>query len=499
MLRSHIQAPKLILLGACAAIAVQACSSTTTDLTGTMPYPAFALTLGTPTLSLAPGGTASTSVKATSIGGPSGAITYTVAGAPTGLTASITGTNVPDSSTLTVTASASLTAGTFPIVVIATASGALPQQATVSVNVTPVGGQVPAMKFVATGAHTCALATDGAAYCWGYNAHGQLGNNETSIVSPTPVAVAGGLAFEILSLSKVEGVSCGLTTAGAAYCWGDNVEAQLGDGTTTQRRVPTAVAGGLTFMSLAVGNGHVCGIAMSGTAYCWGSTPNGAFGDGTVGEHPTPMPTAPGMTFQSIVAGSDYTCALTPAGAAYCWGLGVSGQLGDGNAAITTTPVAVSGGLKFRMLAAGGQTACGLTIDDKAYCWGQNFYGTLGDGTSGTQGGTTRSLTPVAVEGGLAFKSLSAGYQTMCGVTIAGTGYCWGYNFGAIGDGTFDHRSTPTPIAGGLKFQSVSSGTGQSCGVTSDNAVYCWGDNSNGELGDGTTTTRATPTAVRWP
>jgi alpha-tubulin suppressor-like RCC1 family protein len=218
-----------------------------------------------------------------------------------------------------------------------------------------------------------------------------------------------------------------------------------------------------------------------------------------VGTHLAPTLIAPGMTFDNIVAGSDFTCALTTEGAAYCWGLGANGQLGNGANTSRTMPVPVAGGLTFRTLVAGGQTVCGLTIEGKTYCWGQNFYGTVGDGTSGTDAGPMRRPTPVTVAGGLTFETLSAGYATMCGVTADGAGYCWGYNFGAVGDGTSDHRSRPTAVTGGLTFKHISSGTGYSCGVTIANAVYCWGDNSNGELGDGTTMPRVSPAPVRWP
>ena len=344
----------------------------------------------------------------------------------------------------------------------------------------------------------CALSTAGAAYCWGYNADGQLGNNDTSLVNPMPIAVAGGLTFSTLSVSKVEGVSCGLTAAGAAFCWGDNDDGQLGDGTRTQRLSPTAVAGGLTFKSLSVGTVHVCGVATSGTAYCWGFSANGAFGDGTTGLHLTPTVAAPGMTFENIVAGQDFTCALTAEGAAYCWGRGASGELGNGMGTSSATPVLVSGGLTFRSLVAGGLAACGLTNAGKAYCWGDDFFGALGDGSGATIDGVTRRVAPVAVAGGLTFQSLSAGYQTICGVTETGAGYCWGYNFGNVGDGTLEHRPRPTAVVGGLTFRSIASGIAQSCGVTTKNTLYCWGDNSNGELGDGTTAPRAAPALVRW-
>jgi alpha-tubulin suppressor-like RCC1 family protein len=495
---SSLRRPTRAVVGVLAAVAI-ACTSTTADVGKVGAGESFILSLGATTVSVAPGGSTTTSIKAAPTSGLASAIAYTITGAPAGLMTSIANTSVPDSSTLTITASTTLAPAAYSLVVKATASGASAQQATVVVTVRAGMSLGLAINFVAAGAHTCALTTAGAAYCWGYDADGQLGNADTSAVNPAPVAVAGGSTFQSLSISKVDGVSCGLTTGGAAYCWGDNGEGQLGDGTTTRRLTPTPVAGGLTFVSIAVGNSHACGVATNGTAYCWGTTPNGAFGDGSVGVHLVPAVAAPGMTFQSIVAGSDYTCALTTTGAAYCWGLGVFGQLGNGDGASSTTPVAVSGRLTFRALAAGGLSVCGLTTSGNAYCWGQNFYGTLGDGTSATEGGNARRVTPVAVAGGLTFKSISAGYQTMCGVTDFSAGYCWGYNFGAVGDGTFDHRSTPVAVAGGLTFQSISSGTGHTCGVTTTNAVYCWGDNGNGELGDGTVTPRLTPALVRWP
>ena len=93
---------------------------------------------------------------------------------------------------------------------------------------------------VSTGvAHTCGLTTSGAAYCWGYNNRGQLGDGTTTNRT-SPVAVVGGFTFARVSAGA--DYSCGVTTAGAAYCWGRNGESQLGDGTTTDRFTPVRVA-----------------------------------------------------------------------------------------------------------------------------------------------------------------------------------------------------------------------------------------------------------------
>src|SRR6185295_15360420 len=191
-----IRSSRLALGVLVVAMGAQACSDATDPSLGR----AFTMALGTPALSLASGTTAITSIKATRRGGLTSPITYAVTGAPVGLTANVATTNQPDSSTLTIVAVAALAPGTYPLVVTATATGAASQQAPLAVTVTG-GGEAPAISLVATGGHTCALTTSGAAYCWGYNGSGELGNGQTGIVNPTPVAVVGGLTFQSLAVS----------------------------------------------------------------------------------------------------------------------------------------------------------------------------------------------------------------------------------------------------------------------------------------------------------
>ena len=79
--------------------------------------------------------------------------------------------------------------------------------------------------------------------------------------------------------------SCGVTAQGAAYCWGYNVDGQLGDGTDINSNVPVAVSGGATFQSVDAGGWHSCGMASDGVAYCWGNNSRGTLGDGTTIDH----------------------------------------------------------------------------------------------------------------------------------------------------------------------------------------------------------------------
>ena len=348
--------------------------------------------------------------------------------------------------------------------------------------------------------HTCGVTTSKAAYCWGDNFFGQLGDG-TRTARLAPVLVAGGLRFASIDAGSWH--SCGLTATGAAYCWGYNVFGQLGDGSTTQRLTPVAVLGDLTFTAISAGYLHTCAITAGGAAYCWGDNDVDQLGDGTtVASRTSPAAVAGGLQVSVISAGWGHTCAVTSGSAAYCWGDNRFGQLGvgDGSAVSRTPrPVAVAGALSFRTVSAGDSHSCGVTTGNTAYCWGENT-GQLGDGTHLSQ------TAPTPVAGGFSFTAVEAGGrfdpQTQeiaysCGVTTSQEALCWGNDVsGRLGDGTADDTSTPVPVVGGLRFVAVTPWFRHSCGLTPDGAAYCWGDNSTGALGNGTTVSSSAPTQV---
>jgi alpha-tubulin suppressor-like RCC1 family protein len=186
-----------------------------------------------------------------------------------------------------------------------------------------------------------------------------------------------------------------VTTTGAAYCWGNNDYGDLGDGTTNHRNVPSLVVGG-PFASVSAGHFHTCWVSIAGAAYCSGFNGFGQLGNGTTTDNstanPVPVPVLGGLTFASATVGLDHSCGVTTAAAAYCWGGNYDGQLGDGTNSMSTVPVAVSGGYSFASVDGGDDHTCGVTTAGAAYCWGLNRAGQLGNGTSGTN-----RNSPVAV------------------------------------------------------------------------------------------------------
>ena len=344
------------------------------------------------------------------------------------------------------------------------------------------------------GIHSCGLTSDGAAYCWGDNMFGQLGNGGF-IDSDTPVEVVGGHAFSEISAGVVH--TCGLTTAGDAYCWGRNLEGRLGDGTSslsTGTPTPVLVLGGYDWVDVSAGNAHTCGVTTVGAAYCWGSNFGGELGNGTTTDSDTPVAVAGGLVFAEITAGSRFSCGLSTVGA-FCWGDNLLGSLGNGTTTNSNTPVAVAGGHDFVEISAGENHACGRTTAGVVYCWGSNSFGELGDGTN------TGRDAPAELSGGLRFSDVVAGESHSCGVTTDGPAYCWGFNEfgGKLGDGTNTSSNVPTAVVGGLEFLQISAGTSHTCGVTSAEDLYCWGGNDQGQLGDGTNTNSNVPVTVASP
>jgi alpha-tubulin suppressor-like RCC1 family protein len=387
-----------------------------------------------------------------------------------------------------ITSTGELSALTPGTTVIRATCGAVFGEATATVVPIP-SGLVFASVSVG-GWHSCGVTTGGVAYCWGDNHADALGDGVDWGMgySATPVPVTGGLTFA--AVSGAWNHTCGVTTGGAAYCWGDNRLGVLGTGDTTDYWTgPIAVVGGLTFASVSTGLNHTCGVTTGGLAYCWGRGENlGELGNGTTTGSTTPVAVAGGLTFVTLSAsGWSHSCGLTTTGTAYCWGSNFFGELGDGTTTGSSVPVAVVGGLTFAQVSAGDGHTCGVTTSGAAYCWGWNGIGQLGTGD------TTSSALPVAVVGGLTFAMVSAGDRYNCGVTTGGAAYCWGYAPGGHlgdGDGTgYDYRPTPVAVAGGLTFASVDAGDGQgydhTCGVTTTGVAYCWGWDTRGQLGDG--------------
>jgi alpha-tubulin suppressor-like RCC1 family protein len=344
--------------------------------------------------------------------------------------------------------------------------------------------------------HVCGLHASGVPYCWGLNDAGQIGNGATADVH-TPAMALGGPTTDgspqivpMRSISAGQGYTCGLNGF-AAYCWGANDYGQLGNGSTASTSSPGVVTTNVGFAQVAVGPYHACALTPAGAAYCWGRNDYGQLGNGTQtgSATVTPVAVAGGHVFSTIAAEELTTCGLSTDQTVWCWGNDYDGRLGDGGSDGQNVPVQVHSPVALVSLAAGLHHACGLDASGVAYCWGSGNEGELGNGAIGA------ARVPTAIAG-LQFRSISPGAFHSCGIATSGESYCWGFNgSGELGDGTNTTSLSPVLTAGGLTWTALSAGT-STCGIATDGVTYCWGPNTNGELGNGSTIASGHPLRV---
>ncbi|MGC9030112.1 MAG: RCC1 domain-containing protein [Desulfomonilaceae bacterium] len=320
------------------------------------------------------------------------------------------------------------------------------------------------------------------------------------------------------------------------YVCGANNYGQLGDGTTTNRSVvvpiqlpayPVDVAGGGLFTVV---------LLEDGTVWSWGYNSTGQLGDGTTVAKNSPVQVvgvggsgylsgvvsiAAGPVGAPLYYASGHVLAVLGDGTVVSWGANRYGQLGDGTTVNKAYPVRVVGLPPVVMVAcAGGEgsyngygagTSYALTQDGFVYAWGFNEQGQLGDGTTISKSVPNKipSLSKVvSIAGGAA--CIYPGSTILGGHALAlksdGTVWAWGYNgAGQLGDGTTTYRATPVQVSGLNDVIAIAAGGGIADGLTfpghslalkSDGTVWAWGYNGYGQLGDGTTTNRLTPVQV---
>ncbi len=242
--------------------------------------------------------------------------------------------------------------------------------------------------------YTCALTTRGAVKCWGAShlfADASSLNPVRSSLIPAEIA---GLETGVTAIAASYAHACALTAGGGVKCWGPNHRGELGNGTTTEYRVPVNVSG-LASGVTAIGAGlrHTCAVTSEGRVKCWGANGYGQLGTGSTIDSSVPVDVsglAGGVTAMGL--GHIHTCALSIGGGVACWGSNGFGQLGSGTIN-RLAPVGVEGLARGVTAIAGGAShTCARTSDGQVSCWGDNQFGQLGNGT------TTNSRVPVAVD-----------------------------------------------------------------------------------------------------
>jgi alpha-tubulin suppressor-like RCC1 family protein len=164
----------------------------------------------------------------------------------------------------------------------------------------------------------------------------------------------------------------------------------------------------------------------------------------------------------------------------------------DGASSISFKPVAVSGLVNAIAVSVGKYHSCAVTESGSAYCWGKNDNGQLGNGST-----SYSQSTPVLVSGLSNVVAVSAGGWHSCARTDSGQVLCWGDNTdGQLGDGSTSNRNTPVAVSNLSNVVQLTAGSSHSCALNGIGKAVCWGYNLYGQLGNGSTSNSKTPVDV---
>jgi alpha-tubulin suppressor-like RCC1 family protein len=283
----------------------------------------------------------------------------------------------------------------------------------------------------------------------------------------------------------------------------------------------TQIGSLLGALDIALGGSFGCALLSGGAVSCWGANEFGQVGDGTI-DKTTPRAPTPVLGLSkamAIAAGFEFACAILEGGKVACWGRGEHGELGapplsakaakqpaseteddDDSAQNPGGPPSLVPSLSgSATITFGGTFGCALFPGGRIGCFGSNDQNQRGgqvafDGPSKPKIAPKPKPTLVAIKGIEGATSIKLGKRHACVILADGTARCWGDNtHGQLGDGTTTTKQSPVVVKDLQNIQSLALGSFFSCALLKDHTARCWGDNTHGQLGDGTTEQRPAP------
>jgi Regulator of chromosome condensation (RCC1) repeat len=308
--------------------------------------------------------------------------------------------------------------------------------------------------------HNCALRSDGAVFCWGDNLYWQVGDPNNGSVrtvrTPQPVVGLPGVMVGVYS-GPTANHTCAITAATTVVCWGITM-----NGSGRSSPVPKDVPGLSGVSKLALGANHTCALGFDGSVKCWGDNRYGQLGEGSYTERPLPtLVTGLGAGVVDISAGLLHTCAVLANGGARCWGQGQNGSLGNGasrassgtlnpDSNVPVTPTGLGAGAGVTSIVSVDFGNCVTLNTGGVRCWGHRPAGG-GDGVPWTGSADIIQPTPVDVVGlSGPVAMLGGSYRYVCAVVVSGAVECWGNR--PIDGGTNANGASASAHLGGFSI-----------------------------------------------
>lgn len=335
-------------------------------------------------------------------------------------------------------------------------------------------------------------------WSWGFNTYGNMGDN-TVVAKSSPVqTIAASLNWKQVSVGQY--TTSAIKTDGTLWTWGLCQNGAAGNninGTNYSSPVQT-VAAGTNWKQVSAGLQGTAAIKTDGTLWTWGQNAvYGMLGDNTVANKSSPVQTAAGGNNWKQVAAGNTMAAIKTDGTLWTWGY--STGIGDNTATNRSSPVqTIAAGTNWKQVSVTRNTTTthigAVKTDGTLWMWGYNQFGQVGDSSV-----TTRSSPVQVTGGGTNWNSVSCGDSISAAIKSDGSLWTWGANvtYGALGDNTVNNASSPVQtVASGYNWKQVATGSFNMYAIKTDGSLWAWGYNTNGKLGNNSTTTLSSPVQI---
>jgi alpha-tubulin suppressor-like RCC1 family protein len=335
------------------------------------------------------------------------------------------------------------------------------------------------------------IQSDGSLWAWGSNSSGQLGDGTTTNKT-VPTRIGNDTTWVAVSASPVSDFVLALKANGTLWAWGDNSLGQLGLGNTTSVSIPTQVGTDSNWASVQCGGFYSTALKANGTLWAWGSNASGNFGNGTTTNSNVPIQIGTDDNWVKLDAGRAFTVGLKANGTLWAWGINDEGQLGIGSTISQNTPTRIGTDSTWVSFSVSEKNVGAIKSNGTLWVWGQNTYSQLGDGT------TVRKTIPTQLGTATNWVSISFSSRYAIAHQANGSLWAWGSNSnGNLGDGTTINRTTPVQIrTAPNEWVRIAVAGYVSFGLKADGTIWGWGLNQYGSLGNGTTTSSSTPLQI---
>jgi alpha-tubulin suppressor-like RCC1 family protein len=294
-------------------------------------------------------------------------------------------------------------------------------------------------------------------------------------------AVTGSVTSYLVAMADEHALAA--RTDGTVFGWGENGSRQVGDGTTTDALIATQSTFATGAVSMAASTDKSFAVRSTGDVIAWGSNAQGGLGLGHSNAPPTPAFVSGLTNAVSIATGGTHTLAVKADGTVAAWGQNSFGQLGTGNTTPRDAPVAVSGLTDVIAVAVGNRHSLAVKSGGTVWAWGDNNDAALGTGSSS---GQETAPVQVPVPGPSNVIAVAAGWYHSLALKSDGSVWAWGFNSnGRLGDNTTTERTSPVLISGITNVIAIAAGINHSLALKSDGTVWSWGLNGDGALGQG--------------